>query len=464
MNKTYFYTPEDLPVMDLDQIYMTSSAYLATGFKDVWATFDLLVRDMPKHRNFLVFTGLEEMIRGIMAWRYKPWHIRLLQKRQLISPEFSKYLARFKFSGSVYAMKEGTIFFPGEPVLRITAPIIEANLLTAFLITSLTSNTIYASKYIRCVIAARHLHVIGTGPNRCASFEHAFKAERSAYITGSHQIPSPVVREKLSLPMGDNATIAYHAFISSYPTELEAMKAATDNSFIDLSLMIDTYDIKQGLRNAIAIAKKIKEQKKNLKIVLDSGDVLSQCRYVRKELDKAGLKDVRITLAGNLDEYKIDKMVKAGVPANTFIVATEAQTSSDDPKLEAVYKLSELIKDGKSDYKMKLSPGKVSLPGRKQVFRIFESGFFKKDVIGLEGEHLGKLLLVPMIKNGKLVYHLPHVTKIRSNVEAQLKQLPPRFKEVNKEYGYPVEISAMLKHLTQEIKKKHLAQYLCDEE
>lgn len=455
-----FYTPDDLQVMDLDQIYMTSSAYLATGFKDVWATFDLLVRDMPKHRNFMVFTGLEEMIRGIMGWRYTRRHVALLRRHKLISKEFGKYLLDFKFSGTVYGMKEGTVFFPGEPVLRVTAPIIEANLLTAFLITSLSSNTPYATKYARVVLAAAgQYNVTGTSPNRANSFEHAFKAQRSSYIVGSANSPSPALREKLGIPMGDASTNAYHAFIKSYPTELEAMRAAVDHAKVEVSLMIDTYNLKQGLKNAIRVIKEFQVQKKTVKVIIDSGDLAKEARYVRKELDRRGLTQIRITLAGNLDEYKIAKLVQEGVPVNTCIVATEAQTSSDDPKLEAVYKLSEIIRGREVEPKMKLSPGKISLPGRKQVFRILRQGQFDHDVIGLQGERLGITLLQPMIIKGRQIYQLPHVQKIRAYVAAQLKQLPSRLKEITQEHYYKVTVSPRLKRLIQKVRAEHLAQY-----
>ncbi len=455
----YFYTPDDLPIMDLDQIYMTSSAYLATGFKDVSATFDLLVRDMPQHRNFMVFTGLEEIIRGIVGWRYTDRHVKILRHHKLISPKFGKYLKQFKFYGTVYAMPEGSFFFPGEPVVRITAPLIEVNLLTAFLITSLTSNSIFASKFIRSVLVAGKLNVIGTSPNRALAFEQAFKSQRSSFITGSKNNPSPVVREKLREPRGDAATIAYHAFIKSYPTELEAMQVAARNAKVELSLMIDTYDIKQGMKNALIVARDFQKKGKILKLVVDSGDLLSGARYVRKELDKVGLKNVRITLASNLDEYKIDKLIKAKAPANTFIVNTEALTSSDDPKMEAVFKLAEIIRGDQIQYAMKLSPGKVSLPGCKQVFRVFKNGKYHHDVIGLEGEKLGTPLLRPMIVKGKQVYKLPSVMKIRSFVAQELKKLPEKLKDIWHEHMYPVKTSAKLQKLADKVRARHLRQY-----
>lgn len=458
--KDHFFHPEYISVFDLDQIYMTSSMYYETGFKNVWATFDLLVRDMPIHRNFMVFTGLEEMILGIKNWHFENKNINLLLKNKLISLKFSQYLTNFKFTGDMYAMPEGTFFFPGEPVVRITAPIIEGNLFTAFLTTSLTSNTIYSSKYIRSYIAAHPRKVIGVSPQRATSFESSFKAQRSSFITGSFNCPSPIVRNVFDMPMGDNATIAYHAFISSYATEKQAMEIAAKYAEVDLSIMIDTYDIKEGLKNAISIAKNFTKKKgKKLKIVIDSGDLLQLSKYVRKELDKAGLKKVGITLASNLDEYKIKDLMKNDMPADTFIVNTEAVTSSDSPKMEAVYKISEIIKGKEIDYKMKLSKNKVSLPGKKQIYRVKKGKYYDYDILGLDDEKIGKPLLRKIFEKGKLVYKLPPTQSIRNSVIKQLDCLPRKYLEIDKDYKYPVKHSSGLQKLTKQVKSDILKQY-----
>ncbi len=456
MLKHHFFTPEYMNVFDLDQIYMTSSMWHDTKMKDTWATFDLIVRDMPKNRNFLIFTGLEEMATHLQNWKYTDEQIAMLKKMKLISDNFAKYLKNLKFEGDVYAMPEGSVFFNNEPVVRITAPLIQCNLLTAFLITSLSSNTIFSSKFVRSVIAAKGKSVIGPSSVRAQGFESAFKAQRSAYIVGSKQVPSPVVRDFLNIPMGDNVTIAYHAFINSYESEQEAMQVAADHAKVDLALMVDTYDYDKGIENAIVIGKQYKRMGKNLKIVVDSGDLYENVSKVRKRLDKVGLQNIRIIVASNLDEYKITDLMKKKIPANIFIVGTEAVTSSDVPKLEVVYKISEIIeKSGKIINKMKLSPGKMSLPGRKQIYRKFKNNYFEKDVIGLEGEKgLGEPLLKPIFKKGKLVHDLPSVLKIRDFVKEQLKQLPKRYLEIEKTYKYPVEISDKLNKLLDKTKKE----------
>ncbi|MFA5886799.1 MAG: nicotinate phosphoribosyltransferase [Patescibacteria group bacterium] len=454
--KHHFFIPDYMNIFDLDQIYMTSSMWHDTGMKGTWATFDLLVKDMPKNRNFLIFTGLEEMALFLQNWKFTNEQIKILKNAKLISNNFVKYLKKLKFSGHVWAMPEGSVFFNNEPVLRITAPLIEANLLTAFFITSLSSNTIFSSKFIRSVIAAKNKSVIGPSPNRAHSFESAFKAQRSALIVGSNNIPSPIVKHLFNVPLGDNATIAYHAFINSYASESKAMEIASKHAQVDLSLMIDTYDYKSGIRNALIIAKEYAKQGRIIKLVIDSGDLYKNAVMLKKEIDKAKLKNVRITVASNLDEFKIKRLIDQKIPADTFIVNTEAMTSSDDPKLEAVYKISEIIKpSGAVVNKMKLSPGKMSLPGRKQIYRKLVNQKWIEDIIGLEDEkNIGNPLLKPIFKRGKLVYVLPNLFNIREYVKKQLRHLPNKYLAINKIYKYPVKTSKTLKKLINKTKKE----------
>ncbi|MFH0853054.1 MAG: nicotinate phosphoribosyltransferase [bacterium] len=454
------FTQADLPVNDLDQIYMVSSLWYDSPMRESIGTFDLVVRDMPKNRNFMVFTGLEEMLLGINEWRYSDSIIRILLKEQLISPSFGKYLKSFRFKGDVWAMPEGTLFFPGETVVRITAPLIDANLFSAFLMTSLSSNTTYATKFIRSVLAGGKVSVVGPAPQRAPGFETGFKAMRSGVITGSDNHPTPIGRDKTKAGWIYPATIAYHAFIASYPSEREAMETAGKFAKFALSLMIDTYDLKQGLINAIPVCQERNKRGLRTKVVIDSGDLAKQCRYVRKELDKAGLKNVTITLSSNLDEYKIDKLVKAKVPADTFIVNTEAVTSADDPKLEAVYKLVQVDTQSGVQYTAKLSSGKKSWPGKKQVFRIIKKGKYLKDIIGLETENFKNPLLQRYMKQGKIIKKLPSVQSIRKLVFEQIKKLPPKYLRIDKTFPYKVEYSARLKSLDRQVQKHIRAQYL----
>ena len=409
---------------------------------------------MPKNRNFLVSASLEEIALGLKNWKYTLEQINTLLKMKLISKNFAKYLKNFKFSGNVSSLPDGSIFFPGEPIMRITAPIIEGNLFTCFFITSVCSNTIFASKFVRSVLAAKHINVIGPGPNRAHSFESSMKAQRASTIVGSKDTATPVVRKLLNIPGVGGATIAFHAFIKSYDSELEAMQTAAKHAKVTLSLMVDTYNYKQGIKNAIKTIKKY-QKKKTFKIVIDSGDLYKNTVMVRKELDKAGLSDVKITVVSNVDEYKIQKMVQKKIPADTFIVNTEALTSSDAPSMEVVMKVSEIIKNGKVYNKMKLSPQKMSLPGRKQVYRKIQNGKFVKDTIGLVNEKkLGKSLLIPIFNKGKQVCQLPNIFEIKKYFQRELAKLSEKYQAIDKIHTYPVKISSKLQELIKKTKSE----------
>ena len=341
--QTYLFTEDDLPLFEYNQIFSVSSIWLEKGLDKSIATFDLYVRDLPEHRNFLLFGGLEEILIGLSKWKYPKDQVSDLLGAKLITPKFSDYLKNFKFTGDVWAMPEGTAFFAGESAIRITASIIEANLITMFLINALTSNTIFMSKAIRCVLAAKPKNCNGIYGVRAHSFESSMKSARNSYLAGTKAIASPSFYRKYHLPIPEGLTIAYHAFIKSFPTELEAMRAASEIFGGGIMLMVDTYDFKQGLKNAIIIAKELEARGKQLKgIVIDSGDLAALAKYSRKVLDKAGCQYVKITLASNLDEYKITELQKKKAPADAFLVVTEGVTSSDDPKLEVVYKMAQL--------------------------------------------------------------------------------------------------------------------------
>ena len=458
IQKKHLITPEDLPLYDLRHIFSAGTFWFESGMKDAVATFDLFVRNTPPKRNFLVFGGLDEITRGVLNWRYSEEDVKYLLYEGIITPGFANYLKKFKFSGSISAMPEGTIFFGGEPVVRVTAPLIEANTITMFLMNSLCGNTIFLSKIIRNVIASNPKPCIGVAGLRAQSFESAFKCARASYIAGAiggNSVPS--VAKKLGKPFRQPLSFAYHAVISSFPTEIEAMRKMAKLFKGKIGLMVDTYDFKQGVENAIIVAKELKRDNMSVcGITIDSGNLAQRCFYVRKRLDAEGLNDVKITLASNLDEYTISRFNKNRVPVDAFLIATEAISVSDSPKLEVVYKISQIQHKGKTKNLAKFSAGKESYPGEKQVFRMLEKDKYVKDVIGLEGEKLGKPLLVPIINNGKQVYELPDLDEIRAYVASQLKQLPERYLRVDKEYKYPIDISPKLKKMFEEVRKEYL--------
>jgi nicotinate phosphoribosyltransferase len=449
---------EDLPLYDLPQIFAASNTWFEAGMKEVIATFDLIVRDMPPNRNFLVLGGLDEIIKGVMNWKYKEEDVQYLLKAGIITKGFADYLRKFKFSGSIKAMKEGSIFFQGEPVIRITAPLIEANLLTMFLMNALTGNSLFISKIIRNVIAAKPKTCLGVAGLRAQSFESALKCARAAYIAGAIGGNSvPTVARKLEIPLIQPLTVAYHAVIKSFKTEIEAMRVMANLYKGKISLMVDTYDFKEGVRNAITVARELKEKGQSLYgIMIDSGDLYELCVQARKMLNEAGFQDVKITLASNLDEFRIKELNEKNVPADAFLIATEAIAVPDAPKLETVYKLAKMKTQNKTTLCAKFASGKESYPGDKQVFRIYEKNKIKKDIIGLENENLGEPLLIDIIKNGELVFNIPSIEEIKEYLKEQITKIPENLLDIKRTHKFKVEVSKNLSLLFNKVKEEHV--------
>ncbi len=460
----FFFLPEDQHLFDYDQIFSVSAMWVELGMENVEATYDLYVRGMPKNRNFLLFGGLEEIIEGILAWHFTKDEVDFLLKNEIITPKMAKLLRNYKFRGDIWAMPEGTVFFPEEPVVRITGKIWEINLFTFFLMNAITSNTIFLSKAVRSFLATEGKIKVVTCPvTRAHSNEASLKFGRAVYLLGAPSAIVPAFARKYNLPTTKVNTKAYHAFISSFSSEIEAMEKAV-SIFPNISFMVDTYDVKQGIANVIKVAKK--QQAKGSKdiisaVVIDSGkDVkhfADQAKYARKELDKAGFMQIKVNLSGNFTELRLAELVKLKAPVNGVVICTDLVTSSDDPKMEAVLKLAEFKHQGQVRHAMKLSYGKVSYPGKKQVFRNFDKNkYLKNDVIGLENESLGVPLLQLMVKQGKLSQPLPSLDEIKKYLSDQLKQLPSLLKRVDKQSTYKANISKKLNQLFLKAKKNYV--------
>lgn len=459
----HFFLPEDQALFDYDYIFSASAMWVELGMSDVTATFDLFVRDLPRQRNFLLFTGLEEMISGILSWKFTEDDIAFLLERKIITPKLGPYLRDFKFDGNIWAMPEGTIFFPGEPVLRIRGKLWQINLFTFFLMNSLTSNTVFSSKLARCILAADNkLYVATCSPVRGHAHEAALKFGRAAYLFGSASGMVPGFAKKFSIPFISRAR-GFHAFIKSFPSEIDAFRSVA-KIFPDSSVMIDTYDLKIGIQNVIKVC--LDQKRKDLPVFsavfIDSGsdvkDFADQAKFVRSELDRVGLNEVQITVAGNFQEYKIKELIKLKAPVNKVILGTEGIVPADDPKIEAVLKMAQFIQNNKVVQTAKLAKGKVSFPGVKQVYRKFnKQGLMVSDTIGLEDENgAGEPLLVLYVKNGSLTRNLPELDELKEVVQMQLKSLPSKLREINKVYHYPVKISRTLNKLLLEVRNKHV--------
>jgi len=453
---------EEYPFFEYAQVFTASSIWYKSGIGKQTATFDLTIREMPGERNFMILGGVEEIVSNILNWKYEPKAVDFLVSKNIISEEFGQYLKNFKFSGDVWAMPEGTVFFPGEPIVRITAQLQDANLLTTFLANCVCYPTLFFSKLARVKLAAGNKSIVSAGATRANAFENMAKAHRIAYIleTGL-SVPWAIGRLDANPSFGSEVTL-YHALIKSFPSEKEAFRAilqSKDNEKNDYSTMIDTYDIKQGLNNFIEVEKEAQQEGKSLcRAVIDSGDILELSKWVRAELNKNGLEYIKVVAASNLDEYKIDYLEKNKAPIDMYGAVTEVMNVSDRPVLEAVYKLAQTVDgNGNIKYAAKLTPGKESLPGAKQVFRNYDKdGKIAYDKIGMEEENLGKRLLVGYIKKGEIKNDLPSLEEIRNYVKDQLDELPAEMKKLGKAKPYAVKVSEKLEEILEEVRAEHV--------
>ena len=438
-------------LLDLYELTMAQSYFKEE--RNISATFDLFARTLTQNRAFFVFCGLEDVLRFLENLRFDSESLNFLESKEIFSKDFLAYLSKFKFTGTVYALKEGEIFFPNEPILRVTAPIIEAQIIESFSLNTVNLQTTIATKAVRVVLAAQNKGVYDFSLRRTQGKDAGIKAARSSYISGCRGTSNVLAGKIYGIPIV--GTMA-HSYVMSFESELEAFLSFS-NSFPDNSiLLIDTYDNLRGLNNAIIVAKELEKKKKRLKGVrLDSGDLVKISKKVREILDKNRLNYIKIFASGNLDEYKIEDLLKKGAPIDDFGVGTNMGVSTDSPFTDVIYKISEISnKSGEFFPVMKLSKEKVTYPGRKQIYRIKDKdGFYKEDILGLEEERIeGEPLLFCVMRDGEIKCQLPLLDEIQEYLKENLKKLPRRFKELRRKFIYPVKISPKLEKLTLNLK------------
>jgi nicotinate phosphoribosyltransferase len=412
------------------------------------ATFDLFVRELPRNRSYLVAAGLEDILEYIRNFSFSKEDINYLRSRKSFSEGFLTYLRNFKFKGDVWAMPEGTVFFANEPVIRVTAPIIEAQIIESFLLNTINLQTMIASKASRVVSAAQGRGVYDFSLRRTHGPEAGIKVARSSYIAGCSGTSNVLAGKLYNIPIA--GTMA-HSFVMAFKQELDSF-FAYGSTFPDKAiLLVDTYDNKKGILNAIDIGLYLKANKHLLQgIRLDSGDIPFLSKLARRMLDKAGLKGVKIFASGNLDEFKIKKILKQSSRVDNFGVGTHMGTSLDAPSLDVIYKICEVTDEfGEFLPTMKLSKSKVTYPGRKQIFRIRgKGGRFVRDILGLEKEKINGLpLLIKVVNKGKIVYKAQPLEKIRNFAKNNLSGFPETLKDVYPKYKYPVVVSLKLERL-----------------
>ena len=437
---------------DLYELTMCASYF--DNKRNELATFDLFIRKLPPNRSYFVFAGLEQALLFLKNMRFNPEQIDYLRK-QRFKEDFLNYLRNFKFSGEVWAIPEGTMVFPNEPVIRVTAPIIEAQLMESFLLNTINIQTMIATKASRVVNVAQRRPVIEFGLRRTQGTDAGMKAARCSYIAGCNGTSNVLAGMKYGIPIF--GTMA-HSFVMFFDKEIEAFRAFA-KTFPDKSLLlIDTFNDIAGAEKAAIVAEEL--QKKGHKLTgvrIDSGDLVEISKKVRTLLDEKELDYVKIFASGDLDEYKIEELLGKGAKIDAFGVGTRMSTSEDRPYIDVIYKLCEKMdKRGKFAPTMKLSKGKITLPGRKQVFRVKgKTGDFVKDIIALDNEECqGDPLLVKVVEKGELIYNLPMLEAIRENALENLSKLPDRYKRLHKTSSYPVETSPLLKKMINELAKE----------
>jgi len=440
-------------LLDLYELTMGQGYY--NYRRDTRASFDLFVRGLPKNRSYLVACGLEDILDYVKNLRFSETDIRYLKSQNLFTPEFLNYLKKFRFTGDIWAMPEGTVFFPDEPVVRITANISEAQILESYLLNTINLPSMIASKASRIVTQGQGKQLFDFSLRRNHGAQASLMVTRSSYIAGFDGT-SNVLAAKL-FGIKPSGTMA-HSFIMSFKEEIDSFLAYA-NTFPDKTiLLVDTYNTKKGIANALTMGLYMKEKRNKLfGIRLDSGDIAYWSKYARQELDRAGLNFVKIFATGNLDEFKIKALLEKEAPVDSFGVGTNMGASIDAPSLDVIYKLCEVTdEEGEFQPVMKLSKAKRTLPGRKQVFRLRDkNGKYRGDIIALEKERIkGKALLVKVVSNGKIIYRNPTLDKIRSRLKYQLSNFPKQLLAIDASYRYPLKLSPQLNRLKNKLSRR----------
>ncbi|MGA8430004.1 MAG: nicotinate phosphoribosyltransferase [Candidatus Sulfotelmatobacter sp.] len=414
------------------------------------ATFELFVRSLPPERSFLLAAGLEQALEYLEHLRFSSEELSYLREQPVfarIGDDFFDYLRNFSFHGDVWAMPEGTPVFAEEPLLRVSAPIIEAQIIETFLLSTLTFQTMIASKAARVTWAAQGRQVVEFGSRRAHGPEAGVLAARAAYIGGCSGTSNLLAGKTFGIAIF--GTMA-HSFVMAYADEEQAYRRF-DQLFPEHNiLLVDTYD------TLAAIDKIILAKLRPRAVRLDSGNLLELSRQVRERLDRAGLMETDIFVSGDLDEFRITRLLADGAPIDAFGVGTVLATSKDAPALGGVYKLVDLESEQGVTYRAKLSEDKVTYPGAKQVFRFSDGdGIYRKDIVGLENEEYPAAapLLRCVMKNGSATLS-PSLQDIQLHAREQLAKLPSASRELGQPQSYSVSFSERVKALLANVRRQ----------
>ena len=431
-------------------------------------TANYFVRSIPQG-HYLIVAGLEQIVHYIMNLRFTDADLKWLRESQMagdMSDDFVDYLRHFKFGGDIYAIPEGTPVFANEPLINITGPTIDVQMFETYLLSVMNFQTLIATKTSRMIRAARGSICFDFGARRAHGRDAGILAARASFIGGVAGTSLVIAGRYFDIPCV--GTVA-HKFIQDRPSEFEAFRAYAKSFPRNTVLLIDTYDTIQGAKNACLVGREMETQGYRLKGVrLDSGDLLRLSQEIRAMLDAAELTYVQIFASGDLDEFKINQLTEQNAPIDGFGIGTRLATGANfNPltgeggasALPGVYKHVERIDGGNVIPTMKFSdePEKSTLPGRKQVHRFHNAdGRYTRDVIGLWGESFqeGEALLVPIVRQGKLVYEFPTIKELQARATEKLSKLPEPHKTLTDGEEYPVTLSTRLDQLRSRLSRE----------
>jgi nicotinate phosphoribosyltransferase len=435
----------DALLTDLYQLNMIQ-AYLDHG-ETKTAVFEFFVRKFPARRGFLMAAGLEQALDFLEGLHFSANEIDWLRHSGRFGKGLLGHLARLRFTGDVHAMPEGTVFFPNEPILRVTAPLPEAQLVETRLINILNFQTLIASKAARIKLVAPGKLLVDFGLRRAHGAEAGVMAARASYIAGFAGTATMLAEQSFGIPT--YGTMA-HSFIQVYDDESAAFEDFAQSRPENLTLLIDTYDTETAARKVVALAPRLKAQGIKIRAVrLDSGDLAALSKSVRRILDAGGLADVTIFASGGLDEDSIAEMLRDGAPIDGFGVGTSLTTSSDVPALDCAYKLQEYV----GLPRRKHSTGKATWPGRKQVWRQYgRDGRMSGDVLSVESDsQSGEPLLELLMRGGRRIAPSPSLADSRARAARELEQLPDPLRRLEPGAQYLVEVTDAVKRLAAEV-------------
>ncbi len=432
---------------DLYELTMVQ-AYRREGM-DREAVFSLYFRNLPAGRNFCLACGLGDALHYLETLRFGPESLEFLARQgqpSQFSDDFLGWLSELRFDGDVWALPEGTPVFPDEPLLEVVAPLPVAQLAESFLMNQIHLQTVLASKAARVAHAARGRTVVDFGLRRMHGTDSAMKGARAYHVAGLAGTSNVLAGKVYGVPI--TGTMA-HSYVQAHDDELEAFREFAV-LYPETVLLVDTYDTLQGVRHVAALAGELGEAFRVRAIRLDSGDLAELAKASREILDQAGLQGVEIFASGGLDEHRVARLVASGAPIDGFGVGTRMGVSSDAPDLDMAYKLTAYAGKGR----LKLSPGKRILPGRKQVFRTERGGEATGDVVARHDESLpGRPLLVQVMAGGeRLAAGRESLDDARERARREMAALPARIRGLeDAEPAYPVAVSPALRALQEQV-------------